>query len=287
MNILLETFLGTANWVWRNITFDVPWSENYFWGLSIISLFVWGLELLFPWRKQQSTFRKDFWLDAFYMYFNFFIFSILISGVYALLAHNFIAAGMNIESLILIDISYWSLEIQLLVFFVLLDFLKWVTHRILHRVNFLWHFHQVHHSIKEMGFAGHLRYHWMENIFYKPLTVLGLMLIGGFEPEQAFIVHFFAISIGHLNHANIKLTYGPLKYVFNNPVMHLQHHAYHLPKEHRYGVNFGMTLSVWDYMFGTAYVPKTDGNLVIGYPNDEKMPQNFFKQCIYGFKKTQ
>ncbi len=286
MNILLETLLGTANWVWRNITFDVPWSENYFWGLTIISLFVWGLELLFPWRKQQSAFRKDFWLDAFYMYFNFFIFSIIISGVYALLAHNFIAAGMNIDSLILIDIYDWPLETQLFVFFVLSDFLKWVTHRILHRVNFLWRFHRVHHSIKEMGFSGHLRYHWMENIFYKPLKTLGIMLIGGFEPEQAFIVHFFAISIGHLNHANIKLTYGPLKYIFNNPVMHLQHHAYHLPKEHRYGVNFGMTLSVWDYIFGTAYVPETDGNLVIGYPNDEKMPKSFIKQSIYGFTKS-
>jgi sterol desaturase/sphingolipid hydroxylase (fatty acid hydroxylase superfamily) len=68
--------------------------------------------------------------------------------------------------------------------------------------------------------------------------------------------------------------------------MHLQHHAYHLPKEHRYGVNFGMTLSVWDYIFGTAYVPETDGNLVIGYPNDKKMPTSFIKQSIHGFTKS-
>ena len=284
MNILLETSLGTADWVWRNITFDVPWSENYFWGLTVISLFVWGLELLFPWRKQQSAFRKDFWLDAFYMYFNFFIFSIIISGVYTLIASKFSAVNITIDSLALINSDDWPLGIQLLVFFVLLDFLKWTTHRTLHRFNFLWRFHQVHHSIKEMGFSGHLRYHWMENIFYKPLKTLGIMLLGGFEPHQAFIVHFFSISIGHLNHANLKLTYGPLKYILNNPVMHLQHHAYHLPKEHRYGVNFGITLSVWDYIFGTAYVPKTDGNLVIGYPNDEKMPKSFIKQNIHGFK---
>ena len=286
MNILLETLLGTTDWVWRNIIFNVPWSENYFWGLTIISLFVWGLELLFPWRKQQSAFRKDFWLDAFYMYFNFFIFSIIISGVYTLIATQFSAVNITMNSLALINSDDWPLSLQLFVFFVLLDFLKWVTHRTLHRVNFLWRFHQVHHSIKEMGFSGHLRYHWMENIFYKPLKTLGIMLIGGFEPEQAFIVHFFAISIGHLNHANIKLTYGPLKYIFNNPVMHLQHHAYHLPEEHRYGVNFGMTLSVWDYIFGTAYVPETDGNLVIGYPNDEKMPKSFIKQSIHGFTKS-
>ena len=47
-----------------------------------------------------------------------------------------------------------------------------------------------------MGFAAHLRYHWMENVLYKPLKVFGVMLLGGFEPEQAFVVHFIAIAIG-------------------------------------------------------------------------------------------
>ena len=68
-----------------------------------------------------------------------------------------------------------------------------------------------------MGFAAHLRYHWMENIFYKPLKTFGVMIIGGFEPEQAYIVHFAAIAIGHFNHSNIKITWGPLKYLLNNP----------------------------------------------------------------------
>tara|TARA_B110000046_G_scaffold32429_1_gene34769 strand:+ start:39920 stop:40093 length:174 start_codon:yes stop_codon:yes gene_type:complete len=57
-----------------------------------------------------------------------------------------------------------------------------------------------------MGFAAHLRYHWMEKILYKPLKKLAIMLIGGFEPEQTYVVHFITIAIGHLNHANIKLT---------------------------------------------------------------------------------
>ena len=40
VEIISNTALGTAQWVWRNITFDVPWSQNYFWGLTIISLLV-------------------------------------------------------------------------------------------------------------------------------------------------------------------------------------------------------------------------------------------------------
>jgi sterol desaturase/sphingolipid hydroxylase (fatty acid hydroxylase superfamily) len=285
LNILLDTTYGTAHWVGRNITIDVPWSENYFWGLTCLSILVWGLEVLFPWRKNQPTFRKDFWLDACYMYFNFFIFSIIISGVYAVLAYGFESINIKITSLALINISHWPLALQLLLFFVVLDFVQWLTHLSLHRINFLWRFHQVHHSIKEMGFAGHLRYHWMENIFYKPMKTLAVMLIGGFEPQQAFIVHFLTICIGHLNHANIKLSYGPCKYWLNNPVMHLYHHAYHLPKEHKYGVNFGITLSTWDYLFGSAYIPEDSGNIKLGYAGEENMPQTFLKQLIHGFAK--
>lgn len=279
-------FVNTLNWVWDSIVFNVPWYTNYFWGLILISLVVWGLEIVFPWRKNQSIFRKDFWLDAFYMFFNFFIFAIVISGVYKFLEMVFLDFGITIKSLSVMDITAFPMWSQLLIFFVVQDFVQWFTHVLLHRYNFLWKFHKVHHSVKEMGFAAHLRYHWMENIFYKPLKTLAVMLLGGFEPEQAFIVHFVAITIGHLNHANIKLTYGPLKYVFNNPVMHLYHHAYSLPEGKDYGVNFGISLSVWDYIFKTNYVPEASGALKLGYSDEAKMPENFIKQLVYGFKKS-
>jgi sterol desaturase/sphingolipid hydroxylase (fatty acid hydroxylase superfamily) len=283
IEIFVGTLLGTSGWVWRNITFDVPWSQNYFWGLTLVSVVVWLLELRFGWRKQQNPIRHDFWLDAFYMYFNFFIFSIAISGFYALMNYGFANVELDMQSFSLLYLDEYPLIMQLLVFFVLLDFFQWLTHLTLHRVSWMWRFHQVHHSIQQMGFAGHLRYHWMENLLYKPLKTLGVMILGGFEPEQAFVVHFFTITVGHLNHANLKWTYGPLKYVFNNPVMHLYHHAYHLPKDRQYGMNFGLTLSIWDYLFGTAYVPDQNGNIKLGYKGDDTMPQSFFKQLGHGF----
>ena len=159
INAFKDAIVGTLNWTWNSILFDVPWYTNYFWGLIVISLVVWGLEILFPWRKNQAIFRKDFWLDAFYMFFNFFIFAIVISGVYQVLEVVFSNIGISITSLALIDISVWPMWLQLLVFFVVLDFVQWFTHVLLHRFEFLWRFHQVHHSVKEMGFAAHLRYH--------------------------------------------------------------------------------------------------------------------------------
>jgi sterol desaturase/sphingolipid hydroxylase (fatty acid hydroxylase superfamily) len=114
------------------------------------------------------------------------------------------------------------------------------------------------------------------------------MVLGGFEPEQAYIVHFAAISIGHLNHANIKLTYGPLKYIFNNPVMHLWHHVYNLPEGHPHGINYGISLSLWDYIFGTASIPNAeDGEIKLGFPGVETFPQTFMQQLFYGFRKPE
>lgn len=286
VELFTNSLANSAGWVWDSILFNVPWYTNYFWGLLVLSLFVWGLEILFPWRKSQSIFRKDFWLDAFYMFFNFFIFSILIAGFYELLSEFLKDLGIKKSTLSLLDLSNFPVWGQLLVFFLINDFVQWFTHVLLHKYSFFWQFHKVHHSVKEMGFAAHLRYHWMENILYKPLKTLAIMVLGGFEPEQAYVVHFFAILIGHLNHANIKLSYGPLRYILNNPVMHLYHHAYTLPKN-TFGVNFGISLSLWDYLFKTNYIPEESGTIELGFEGEEELPSDFVGQLSYGFKKQQ
>jgi sterol desaturase/sphingolipid hydroxylase (fatty acid hydroxylase superfamily) len=156
-----ESLIGTMNWTWDSILFQVPWYTNYFWGLIIISLAVWSLEIMFPWRKNQSITRKDFWLDGFYMFFNFFLFAISISGFYKILELFSGEFGISTLSLSLIDISAYPGWLQLVVFFIVLDFVQWVTHVGLHKFPLLWRFHKVHHSVKEMGFAAHLRF---ENI---------------------------------------------------------------------------------------------------------------------------
>ena len=286
IQLFIDAFLGTVKWTWRSIIFDVPWQRNYFWGLIVISIAVFALEIMFPWRKEQKIFRKDFLLDGFYMFFNFFIFTVFISGFYKCISKfSTDVLTLKMTSLSIIDLSDFQPVVQLLLFFVVLDFVQWFTHTLLHRYDFLWKFHKVHHSVKEMGFAAHLRYHWMENILYKPLKVLALMLLGGFQPEQAYVVHFLAIAIGHLNHANLKLDYGPLKYILNNPIMHLYHHAYSLPESFKNGANFAISLSLWDFIFKTNYVPKPDKNLRLGYNDDAKMPKSFWGQLRYGFRK--
>jgi sterol desaturase/sphingolipid hydroxylase (fatty acid hydroxylase superfamily) len=286
IKLLIYSSIEVLEWIFNQILFNVPFSENYFWGLILISLVVWIFEIIFPWRKSQKIFRKGFWIDIIYMFFNFFLFSIIIVGFYE--AFNkllFDLFGIASNSIALIDLSAFSQISQLIIFFITLDFFQWLTHIMMHRFDFLWKFHKVHHSVKEMGFAAHFHYHWMENILYKPLKVFAVMLIGGFEPEQAYLIHFLTITIGHLNHSNIKLSYGALKYIFNNPIMHLHHHASSSSNNFKTGVNFAISLSIWDYIFKTNYIPNENGDTKLGYEGDQSMAKSFFGQLFYGFKK--
>jgi sterol desaturase/sphingolipid hydroxylase (fatty acid hydroxylase superfamily) len=285
-DIVVNSYSGYFNYLKNEIvTLHI---ENYFYGLIIISLLVFVLELIFPWRKNQPIVRKDFWLDTFYMFFNFFLLNLIIlialSNVTEQVFKDFLANfNLQIASIQLIDLTQYPKVVSLLIFFFVSDFVQWITHRILHRVPFLWNFHKVHHSTKEMGFAAHLRYHWMEPVVYKSMLYIPLALIGGFSVQDVFIVHFFTISIGHLNHANLGWDYGFLKYIFNNPKMHIWHHAKEMPN--KFGANFALTLSIWDYLFKTNHIPYDGRDIELGFQEDEKFPKDFLTQEFYPFVK--
>lgn len=285
LKIIADSFTGYWNYLLNEIT--TPGINNYFYWLLGLSLAVWLLEIIFPWRKGQSIIRKDFWLDGFYMFFNFFLFSLIgynaLSNV-AVEAFNDFLGLFGITNLVAIKIGSWPAWAQLLTMFFIADFIQWNVHRMLHRVPWMWEFHKLHHSVKEMGFAAHLRFHWMETIIYKSAQYIPLAMIG-FGIQQFFVIHMFTVLIGHLNHANVGWDYGPLRYIFNNPKMHIWHHAREMPKEHRYGVNFGISLSLWDYLFGSAYVPHNGRDIELGFENDEAFPENFVGQVTYPMNK--
>ncbi|WP_366184349.1 sterol desaturase family protein [Flavobacterium ovatum] len=286
LQTILDSYTGYFNYLLNEIQF--PNWDNYFYGLIAMSLVVWILELLFPWRKNQAILRKDFWLDLFYLFFNFFLLNLILlialSNITAQLINDFSGIfGLELTSIQLFAISDLPTPWSLLIFFLISDFIQWNVHRLLHIVPFLWKIHQTHHSVKEMGFAAHFRYNWMEPIVYKSILYLPIMIIGGVNVQDVFIVHFISIAIGHLNHANIGWDYGYLKYILNNPKMHIWHHSKKLPN--KYGVNFGISLSLWDYLFGTNYIPSDGKNIELGFKNDHQFPQDFLEQELYPLKK--
>jgi sterol desaturase/sphingolipid hydroxylase (fatty acid hydroxylase superfamily) len=255
------------------------WS-NYFYWLIALSVFVWLIEILIPWRKNQPVFRKGIWLDTFYIFFNFFLFSLIgynaISNIGVELFSDFLGL-FEIKNIVAIQVNQLPVWVQLLILFVVADFIQWNVHILLHRIPVLWEFHKVHHSVKEMSFNAHFRFHFMETIFYKTALYIPLAMIG-FGIQEFIIVHLFTVLIGHLNHANLNWNYGPLQYIFNNPRMHIWHHAKELPKHKPFGMNYGISLSIWDYLFKTNYVPKNGQNIELGFEGDEDFPDQFIHQ---------
>lgn len=332
IDIFVNGYKGYAGYLWHEISH--PSWKNYFYWLIMVSLFFLVLEVIIPWRKKQPVLRKDFWLDGFYMFFNFFIFSLIIynaaSDVIVNLFNDGIKSltGFNMQgNNPLNSFPIWAV---LLIGFIVRDFVQWWVHRLLHKSDWLWQFHQVHHSVEEMGFAAHLRYHWMENIVYRTLEYIPLALLG-IGLYDFFIIHIFTLAWGHYNHSNISVNYkitggvvgallgiifsqgllglevltqdtlmgsiavlvgfiavgafvlGPImKYLFNSPEMHIWHHSYELPEERRYGINFGLTLAIWDYIFGTAYIPHTGRDIKLGFPGVDHFPHDFFGQARVG-----
>jgi len=333
-DLFINGYSGYAQYMWHEITH--PSSHNYFYWLLLVSLFFFLLERMKPWRVDQAKFRKDFWLDFFYMFFNFFLFSLIIYNAASDVVVNLFNDG--IRSMTGFDLQasnpmrYWKHYQILLVGFVVRDFIQWWVHRLLHWVPKLWEYHKVHHSVEQMGFAAHLRYHWMENVVYRTIEYIPLALLG-IGLYDFFIIHIFTLAVGHYNHSNITvkgvvtgavvgfligvvaatnsfelalfsysldflqqfgviigfsalgaLILGPImKYVFNSPEMHIWHHAYDLPKGREYGINFGITLAMWDYIFGTASIPHDGRDIRLGFPEIESFPKTFIDQNFHGF----
>ncbi len=283
-DIFLRSFADYGRYLVHEISH--PSIENYFYWLIGISLFFFLLEYVKPWHRNQKLIRRDFWLDAFYMFFNFFLFSLIgfaaISNV-AISAFDDLLALAGLENIVAIQLNTLPVWLQLVILFIYVDFLSWCIHYLLHHNQRLWEFHKVHHSVKEMGFAAQMRYHWIENIIYNALKYIPVAIIG-FGIQDYFLIHIISFGIGHFNHSNFDFSLGPLKYIFNNPKMHIWHHAKTLPNP--YGVNFGISLSIWDYVFRTNYIPSDGHDIELGFQGDENFPPDFVHQNLSGFKQA-
>ena len=165
--------------------------------------------------------------------------------------------------------------VQIIAALFIQDFMQWWIHRLLHRVPALWRFHQIHHSVVdgEMDWIVSFRFSWVEIIVYRSLQYLPLAVMG-FGTEAIMFHAVFGTLIGHLNHANVRLDYGPLRYLLNSPAMHLWHHDAHGPK---HGWNFGIIFSCWDWLLGTAHLPDHPPK-ALGFPGVQDVPRDFLAQ---------
>jgi len=256
---------------------------SYVTWLIIVSLFCLILERIIQWRKQKLL-RPQLFQDILWLAFNGYYLAVVFAPLFIYTSHFvgdlFSQLGFSgLEDINLLNAQpFW---IQFIVLLVLQDIIEWSVHNALHRIPILWEFHKVHHSIHNMDWIGNFRFHWMEVLIYKPAKYIPLAILG-FTYEPLLAVAVFATLVGHLNHSNVPFDYGPLKYIFNSPKMHIWHHdtVLHLKS----GQNFGIVLSIWDWLFKTSYMPEGQPDK-LGFEGDEKFPDNILLRFIYPVSK--
>lgn len=166
--------------------------------------------------------------------------------------------------------------VQIIAGLLIIDFLEYWLHRLLHTSNLLWQIHKLHHSIKDMDWIGNMRFHPFEIIYYKYLKYLPLLFLG-FSAEIYLWTGVFSLGIGYLNHANLKWNYGLLRYLLNSPRMHIFHHD--KINHFKYGQNFAVVFSLWDFIFKTAFMP--DGQPEeLGFKGDKNFPTKVHMQFL-------
>lgn len=241
------------------------------------------LERLLPWRKQK-LFRKGILQDLILLVFNGHYLGALFAfvGGYVIESLNLLLIGYGLpapESLKLVD--GWPLVYQFFVFFVLKDFIEWWIHVQLHRNPILWQFHKLHHSIVELDWIGNFRFHPGEIVVYRMLSYLPLVVLG-VDGRVILLIAVLGTIIGNLNHSNVKLDPGMFRYIINSPRMHVWHHD--IICHGRGGQNFGISLSVWDWLFGTAYWPDDQEQPEqLGFDGMEAYPETLLKRLLQPF----
>lgn len=256
----------------------------YAMALAAISLLVLALEWRFPWRREQPLLkRRSLPSDLAHLIFNGHFLGVLLYGI---AAHHVLPqldrlwAQLGLTELVYRQVAAaWPLWAQIVVALLAVDLLQWGIHVTLHRVPWLWEFHKSHHSVVdgEMSWMASFRFQWAEVVVYKSLSYLPLAFFG-FSPAAVMTHAIIGTLIGHLNHANLNVDWGPLRYLINSPRMHIWHHDYEA--DGRSTVNFGIIFSVWDWMFGTAKLP-SHPPARIGFHGVEQYPRDFLSQMAW------
>jgi sterol desaturase/sphingolipid hydroxylase (fatty acid hydroxylase superfamily) len=151
-------------------------------------------------------------------------------------------------------------------------------HRAAHQVPFLWRFHKVHHSIRQMDWLAASHLHPVDQTFTRSCAVLPLYALGFTRASLGgylIVLTFQAIFI----HANLRATFGPLRWLIATPEFHHWHHA---NDPAAYNTNFAGEFPLIDLLFGTLHLQK--GEMPASYGIDDAEPAGYLRQMAWPFR---
>lgn len=153
------------------------------------------------------------------------------------------------------------------VFALVADFCTYWVHRIHHENQILWPLHKLHHSAEVLTPITLYRKHPLYDVISNIVSTLFVGMVMGvvlffFVGEVDFwkvaginaVYFFFNMLGGNLRHSHVWVSFGPvMSRVFISPAMHQIHHS---RDPRHYDTNYGEVFALWDWMFGTIYIPK-------------------------------
>ena len=173
----------------------------------------------------------------------------------------------------------WPLALQVVMATFLGEAVSYWQHRLIHRIDWLWPFHALHHSGATLNLYRSARFHFVDLASAFFLLALPLVLLRAPEVIFAWTAAIYgAISV--MQHSNVRLTTPPfLDRVICTPAVHRYHHS--SDKSESDG-NFGTQVMLIDQLFGTFIMPSKAGPAVIGIENDRTRP-GFWAQTLDPF----
>jgi sterol desaturase/sphingolipid hydroxylase (fatty acid hydroxylase superfamily) len=194
----------------------------------------------------------------------------------------------------------WHHVIFSLFLILAIDFGYFYNHYLRHKIPLIWQFHKIHHTDEVLTPLTLFRHHPIDYIFQTiAISLCSGIAIGlwtylfGSEMQVIylngipFLLCMFYIS-GNFRHSHIWLAFPSwISHIFISPAQHYIHHA---NESKYYDANYGKIFAIWDWMFGTLYVPKSYEQLDLGLSGDEGKQFNsvadFYLQPFKAVLKT-
>lgn len=233
------------------------------------------IERMWPHDRSQPVLRRQWRLDLVYYAFNHLMISVILlittffsEDLFGWAVHDGLQAAVRSQ-------PTWLQFIEVLF---AADFMQYWGHRMMHENRYLWNVHAVHHCPAHMDWLSGSRIHFGEVILTRSTVILPIYLLGFAQNAvNAYVIWVGVQSL--LIHANTRIPFGPLRYLFTTPHFHHWHHSADAEAIDR---NYAAHLPVLDMLFG-SYLdnggrwPATYG--VVGKP----LPHGFLAQHLYPF----
>jgi len=216
---------------------------GFFFGMLII-IAVW--ELLAP--KRALTISKSVrWINNLgLVFFNSFILRVLFPAAAVGVAVFATEQGWGLFNYYS-DVPFWFATVAAIV---IMDFVIYVQHVMVHAIPVLWRLHRLHHADLDYDVTTGARFHTLEIILSMLIKFATILLLG---PSVVAVIIFEIMlnATAMFNHGNISLPKTLDKYlrlILVTPDMHRVHHSI---EDDEANSNFGFSLPWWDRLFGT------------------------------------